>query len=158
MWKTCVLLQGLWLAFAAGLPLLAAAEAELPKQPAMGFEGHLVDISTYLPGTEEYANVGMQVDDVKRGSPAWKMGLERGDILVSIDNWRFGTMKGYLQALRAAGQRPSMILIDGRTKKMVRRPCNLPHAEPSEEDSTPRKPDTYLVGITLESDIQPNQP
>jgi S1-C subfamily serine protease len=123
-----------------------------------GFEGHLVDVAKHLPGAEESANVGMQVDSVQRGTPAWKMGIEPGDILVSIDGWRFGTMKGYLQSLRAAGQRPSIIVIDARSKKMVRRPCNLPHAEPSEEDTTPRKPDTYLMGITLEGDIKPDGP
>lgn len=137
---------------------LRTSGAELPKQPQMGFEGHLVDVSRYLPGMEEYANVGMQVDRVQRGTPAWKMGLEPGDILVSIDGWRFGTPKGYLQALRAAGQRPSMIVVDARSQKLIRRACNLPHAEPSDADTTPRKPDTYQMGITLESDLEPNAP
>jgi S1-C subfamily serine protease len=137
-----------------------AADVDLPKQPQLGFEGHLVDVSEYLPGHDsaKAASMGMRVDKVKRGTPAWKMGLGAGDIVVSIDTWRFTTNKGYRQALRAAGQRPSIIVIDSSTKKMVRHPCSLPHVEPTETDLTPQTPDSYQMGITLESDIEPNSP
>jgi S1-C subfamily serine protease len=145
-------------AFVVAASSLLAVDAELPKQPVLGFDGQLVNISKFLPGQEGFANVGLQVDSVKRGTLAWKMGLERGDIIVAVDMMRFGTYKGYLQALRAAGQRPSIIVIDVRTQKMSRKSVNLPHAEPSDEDATPRKPDSYLVGITLESDVHPSGP
>jgi S1-C subfamily serine protease len=135
-----------------------AEEASVPKQPRMGFEGHLVDISNNLPAGENVPSLGMQIDGIKRGGPAWKMGLEKGDIIVSIDAWRFTTNKGYLQALRAAGQRPSIIVIDSRAKKLVRRPCSLPHAEPSAEDLKPKKPDSFMMGITLEDDLKQNGP
>jgi hypothetical protein len=96
----------------------------------------------------------MRVDSVRRGSPALRMGLEPGDVVISIDNMRFTTHKGYLWALRCASQRPSLIIHDMRGRGLLRRSCHLPHVPPPEEERHPNPPETYWMAIDLRSDFE----
>lgn len=135
------------------LPTTASA-ADLPAQPQMGFRGDIVRLkANTVPAPEGVPNVGIRVDFVRTGSPAARMGLETGDIVVSIDSMRFTTLDGYRYALRAAGQRPSVLLIDARTGKLRRRPCDLPHRQPPENERKPKPPETYVVMIDLVGDL-----
>jgi S1-C subfamily serine protease len=120
-----------------------ASYAAAPRQPLLGFSGHLVRIDRHLGGGRHY---GMHVDSVQRGSPAARMGLERGDIVVTIDNVAFRSHEGYLRALRLAGQRPSLVIIDVRTGRMIRRSCQLPHRQ---ETDDPVSSETYRMAIDL---------
>ena len=105
------------------------------------------------PSPDKVPNKGLRIESVRRGWPAAQMGLETGDIVVSIDSMRFSTLDGYRQALRAAGQRPSIVLIDVRTGKLRRKSCNLPHQEPAEEDRKAKPPHSYLMSIDLVEDM-----
>jgi hypothetical protein len=127
------------------------------QQPKLGFTGTLVDLDPRigLPTLEELASRGMRVDQVTAGTPAARMGLERGDILISIDSMRFTSQEGYLHALRCAGQRPSLIIYDTRTKRFIRRSVELPHAELPLDEAVPRPPHSYWMSIDLESDFKP---
>jgi S1-C subfamily serine protease len=128
--------------------------ADLPKQPLLGCSGNLVDMPKRLvPSPDKVPNKGLRIESVRRGGPAAQMGLEAGDIVVSIDSMRFSTLDGYRQALRAAGQRPSIILIDVRTGKLRRKSCNLPHQEPAKEDRKAKPPQSHLMSIDLVEDM-----
>ena len=127
---------------------------EVPRQPLLGCSGNLVDMPKRLvPSPDKVPNKGLRIESVRRGWPAAQMGLETGDIVVSIDSMRFSTLDGYRQALRAAGQRPSIVLIDVRTGKLRRKSCNLPHQEPAEEDRKAKPPHSYLMSIDLVEDM-----
>jgi len=146
---------GLWLGAIVVFASAAAFGQESSRQPRLGFEGSLVKLSPRtVPAPDDTPNMGMRVDSVQRGGSAWRMGLERGDIVISIDSMRFTSREGYLHALRAAGQRPSIILVDVRTGQLKRRTCNLPHRELSEADREPKAPDTYLMAIDLAEDMR----
>jgi S1-C subfamily serine protease len=128
--------------------------ADLPKQPLLGCSGNLVDMPKRLvPSPDKVPNKGLRIESVRRGGPAAQMGLETGDIVVSVDSMRFSTLDGYRQALRAAGQRPSIVLIDVRTGKLRRKSCSLPHQEPTEDDRKANKPHSYLMAIDLVEDL-----
>lgn len=135
-----------WLLLAAMVP--TAAAKELPRQPTLGFDGELVDV----PGDsfpDELGVKGMKVLSVRRGSPADRMGLERGDIVVNIDTWSFKSQAGYRAALRQAeSQKPSIFLINVRNGEMTRDSCNLPHQVDQQQH-----PDTVQLAIDLEEDM-----
>lgn len=130
---------------------------EEAQQPRLGFSGTLVDLDPRigLPTLEELPSRGMRVDQVTVGTPAALMELERGDIVISIDSMRFTSQAGYLHALRCAGQRPSLIIHDVRTKRFIRRSVDLPHVELPLDEAVPHPPETYLMAIDLESDFRP---
>ncbi len=115
-----------------------------PKQPKLGFSGTLVKLPQDM-------GVGMRINRVDRRSPASKMGLERGDIIVAIDNTGFTTWKGYYHALRRASQKPSIVLINVRTGRLIRRSCHIPHQQ---DWSEPQPPDSTYLAITLEEDFR----
>jgi S1-C subfamily serine protease len=117
-----------------------------PRQPYLGFRGHIVALTDQ--GWEGL--FGMQVDSVSWGSPASRMGLERGDVIVNIDQVGFTSRTGYLQALRCASQRPSLIIRDVRTGHLIRRSCRLPHVE---NEGGPWEPDSFHLAIDLEGDL-----
>lgn len=129
---------------------------EPASHPLLGFNGTLVDLpsNSVVPGPGDLPNRGMRVDTISRGTPASRAGLERGDTLISIDSMRFTTFAGYHQALRCSGQRPSLMIIDRRTGRLVRRSVDLPHKEPAEGECGARPPDTYLMAIDLVEDLQ----
>ena len=144
----CVTVLGDW--------FTASAVAQTPpKQPQLGLQGNLVSLKGRgIPAPDDVPNVGIRVESVKRGTPAAAMGLEPGDIIVSIDSMRFTTLDGYRYALRAAGQRPSILLLDVRTKKVIRRTCHVPHQQAPESEREPRPPETYLMMIDLVEDMR----
>lgn len=137
-----------------GSCLSESLAGDVPKQPLLGCSGNLVDMpGRLIPAPDKAPNKGLQIESVRRGGPAAIMGLEAGDIIVSIDSMRFTSYDGYRQALRAAGQRPSIVLIDVRTGKLRRKSCNLPHQEPAEEDRKAKPPHSYLMSIDLVEDM-----
>lgn len=140
---------------ACGLLTLATATraAETPK---LGFQGTIVALGprAAVPAPDGVPNRGLRVDSVKAGTPAARMGLERGDILIAIDTMRFTSLEGYYQALRCSGQRPSIILINVRNGQLTRKSTALPHAAPPDEECGARPPHSYLMSIDLRSDFQ----
>lgn len=138
---------------------LSRAEAQVPVQPRLGFSGTLIDLNPRLdiPAPEGIVSRGMRVDSVTRGTPAAHLGLERGDVVISIDSMRFTTQAGYLHALRCAGQKPSLIIRNIRTGELIRRSVSLPHAEPPVDQAGPQLPDTYLMSIDLAADMFPGR-
>jgi len=57
---------------------------------------------------------GMKVVEVRRGTIAWKIGIEPGDIIVSIDGIRLTRKGDYEYALRRAGRRIDLRVQDVR--------------------------------------------
>ncbi len=131
------------------------AEAPPQGQPKLGFTGTIVDMPKdfEIPAPEGLPNRGIRVDRVNASGPAAKMGLERGDIIVAIDIWRFTTLEGYLQALRCAEQRPSIYIRNVRNGKLIRRTIDLPH-QVNEEECMAKSPHTYWIAIDLEEDMR----
>lgn len=111
------------------------------KQPYLGFSGHLVRVGDALPVENA---CGMKVDSVRRGTPAWRMGLERGDVVLIIDCVAFRSRAGYLQALRLASQKPSILVLNVRTGRPVRCSCRLAHVQ---EQGKPDEPDAYYLAV-----------
>ena len=89
--------------------LLATAPAGgvEPQQPLLGFDGRLVDLpARVLPTMGNLPSRGMRVERLRFGSPAQQIGLEPGDMIVSIDGMRFTSHAGYLHALRVPDSAP----------------------------------------------------
>jgi S1-C subfamily serine protease len=140
----------LWHAATCGVALSAEARAARPQEPLMGFQGTLVTLPANGPVPTvggEFPNRGIRIDKIKPGTPAAKAGLEPGDIIVSVDLMRFTSYKGYFHALKSAGQRPLVWLVDKRTGKLVHRNIDLPHEQLPENERRPKAPDTYMVSI-----------
>jgi S1-C subfamily serine protease len=133
-----------------------AATTQAAETPRLGFQGTIVTLGSraVVPAPEGVPNRGIRVDSVKIGTPAARMGLEKGDILISIDSMRFTSLAGYFQALHCSGPRPSLLLINVRNGQLTRKSTSLPHAMPSDEKCGPRPPDSYLMSIDLESDLR----
>ncbi|WP_339750272.1 PDZ domain-containing protein [uncultured Rubinisphaera sp.] len=55
---------------------------------------------------------GMVVTKVNRGTEAWKIGLEPGDIIVSIDGFRLHDEGDYTRAMRRAGRHADLRVKD----------------------------------------------
>ncbi len=116
-------------------------------QPLLGFNGTLVQ----LPERFGFGHrvKGMKVQSVSRNSPAARMGLERGDIVVTIDSVAFKSHSGYRAALRMSSQRPSLIVVNVRNGQLTRLSGDLPH-----ERETGEHPDTMGLAIDLVEDMQ----
>lgn len=144
MFRTHSWLAGLTMVVASLLAArsLQANSPRAPRQPHLGFSGHLVKVDDSIGGKRGL--YGMEVDSVRRGSPAWEMGLERGDVIITIDNVAFRSRDGYLRALRLASRQPSFVIRNVRTGKLVRDTCELPHEQ---EEGDPDPPDTYWLAI-----------
>jgi hypothetical protein len=151
--KGLLLLTGVAV-FGTLLVLPALGEAP-PPAPIMGMNATLIDLnpSIGVPAPEGIANRGLRVHHVTRGTPAAHLGLERGDILVSVDSMRFTTYAGFQHALRCSGDRPSFIIIDVNTGRLLRRATNLPHQQP--EVCEPIPPESYWMSIDLVGDMTP---
>jgi S1-C subfamily serine protease len=135
-----------------------SAKAQPLDPPRLGFRGTLVAVDPReIPAPDEFANQGMRVDSVTRGTPAARLGLERGDVIISVDSMRFTTQAGYLHALRCAGQQPSLIIRNVRTGELIRRSVSLPHQLPPDDEAGPQPPDTYLMSIDLAADMNPRR-
>ena len=120
----------------------------LPRQPYLGFDGYVVDLPAHLGFPRDIK--GMKVRSVRWGSPAARAGLERGDILVTIDAIAFRNNGGYMQALRMASQQPSLIVVNVRNGRLTRTSCRLPHIESNEELNA----NVEGLAIDLEEDMR----
>ncbi len=99
---------------AAAASTVHAEQAELrlmppvvPTQPRLGFYGHM-----------EYG-WGMMVDRVLWGTPASRVGLEPGDVIVRINNRRIRTDYDYYQALQTSGPYCRLLVRDVRGRGLV---------------------------------------
>lgn len=130
--------------------------AQAADTPRLGFQGTIVDLGprAVVPAPDGVPNRGIRVDSVQANTPASRMGFERGDIIVAIDVMRFTTLEGYFQAVRCSEQRPSIVLINVRNGKLVRKSISFPHPMPSDDECGARPPDSYLMSIDLESDFR----
>jgi S1-C subfamily serine protease len=138
------------------LATVGALNATAADTPRLGFRGTVVDLNADagIPAPDGVPNRGIRVQAVQANTPAARMGLEPGDVIISIDAMRFTSLEGYYQAVRCAGQRPSIVLINVRNGQFVRRSTSLPHTLPPDEACGPRPPDSYLMSIDLESDLR----
>lgn len=89
----------------------------IPVTPRLGIMGHI-----------EYG-YGMVVDSVNYGTVANRMGLERGDVIVRINNRQINSDSSYQQALFQAHQTQGgfvdLVVIDVRTGMTRHRAGNL---------------------------------
>lgn len=136
--------------------LMTSSSWSTPPSPSLGVDGDIVDLPrrSVVPPSPDYPNRGFRITRVHPRTPAAAMGLERGDIIISIDTMRFTSMKGLRHALVCAGQRPSILIVNVRTGNFVRRSVNLPHREPDFDYCVPQPPDSYGMSIDLESDMR----
>jgi S1-C subfamily serine protease len=142
--------------FIACTAATVAVIGQAAETPRLGFRGTVVDLGprAAVPAPNGVPNRGLRVDSVQANTPAARMGLERGDILISIDSMRFTSLEGYFQSLRCSGLRPSIVLINVRNGQLMRKSISLPHAIPSDKDCGARPPDSYLMAIDLEADFR----
>lgn len=122
----------LFAAVAACVLTFCSVQQAAAGQPRLGFDGTLVNLPRAFRQDAPKANGrtvrGVRINWVKRGSPAARMGLERGDIIVTIDNVAFSTWDGYYAALRMASQQPRIVLINVRNGRPTSKGCRLPHS------------------------------
>ena len=85
----------------------------VPHQPRLGFYGHLE------PGR------GMVVDYVPWGTPAFRVGLERGDVIVQINHRRIRSYRDYFGALRTSGPICRLLVEDVRGRGRIWVFCHL---------------------------------
>ncbi len=116
-------------------------------QPLLGFSGKLVSLPRSFPSRNGIR--GMRVCAVNRGSYAARMGLERGDVIVTLDHTAFTSRAGYNAALRMCSQRPSLLVINVRTGRLTRVSGNFPHTR-----DTRKHPDTMGLAIDLTEDMR----
>ncbi len=141
----------------------AVEPVKLPKEPLLGFEGTLVNLPKELglpgpSGSDDKTTPpsrGMRVDKVQKNTPAARLGLEPGDILIAVDLMHFTSYKGYHHALRCAEQRPLLLIYDKRAGKMIHRNVDLPHEPLPEAQRVAKLPDTYMMSVDLESEQMP---
>ncbi len=62
---------------------------------------------------------GMVVTDVVRGSEAWNIGLERGDVIVEIDGRHIHSQRDYDIAMRRTGNHTLLRVLDVRCNRVV---------------------------------------
>ena len=88
----------------AGLRLMPPV---VPTEPRLGFYGHM-----------EYG-FGMMVDQVLWGTPASRVGLEPGDVIVRINHRRIRTDHDYYQALATSGPYCRLLVRDVRGRGLI---------------------------------------
>jgi S1-C subfamily serine protease len=86
--------------------------------PRLGFQGHF-----------DYG-YGMHVDHVFYGSPAFRMGLEPGDVIRAINGRWLATQNDYFRELSYSGGYVRLIVQDVRTGRLVTRSAYLGDAVP----------------------------
>ena len=93
---------------------------------------------------------GVRVTRVLPGSPAWRVGLEHGDVIVTVDGYQVGYVRGRLYPLgeelqRRAGPRGDVLLMvqDVRTDRLLNLDITLERYprpfEPQPLPATPRE-------------------
>ena len=88
-----------------------------PQAPRLGIMGHVRQ------------NWGMVVDSVNRGTTASRMGLERGDVIVRINNRQINSDRSYQESLwnavRFQNGHVDALVVDVRTGRTVHRTGRL---------------------------------
>lgn len=124
------------------------AEGDGAPAPPLGINGTLVDLpDRVVPAPSELPNRGIRVNRVYAETPAARLGLERGDVVVAVDTMRFTSYAGYRHASACSGDRPSFVIVDVRTGRLIRRSVEFPHRRPDDAWCQPHPPDTYLMSI-----------
>jgi C-terminal processing protease CtpA/Prc len=93
-------------------------------------------------------STGVRVTRSLPGTPAWNVGLERGDVIVSVNGYQVGYVQGRLYPLgeelqRRAGPRGDVLLLvqDVRTKDLINLDVPLQrHPRPIEPTPLPGTP------------------
>ena len=135
----------------------ARADDALPRQPKLGFEGHLVDVSKYLPA-------GLTARRDRRAWGCWSIRLN-----ANRRPGRWASKKATSSFLSTLG--------DSTPSKDIAMPCGRPDnarrsssstrvrrnwfaaratcptSSHPKKDKAPQKPDSYQMGITLEEDV-----
>ena len=75
----------------------------------------------YYDPLSERVTTGLRVDAVQFGGPAQRVGIEAGDIIVSIDGKRVETVEELANTLDGSGGIASVYLRDWRTGRYVSR-------------------------------------
>jgi len=121
--------------FCASVILLCAvSDFARADQPKLGFGGTLVQLQGKFQPFHGY-----RVDSVRRGTPATRLGLERGDIVVFVGtNMAFTTREAYLYALRQQGKTAKIGIINVRNGKLAWATCRLNHdPRPHQREAVP---------------------
>jgi S1-C subfamily serine protease len=85
----------------------------IPETPQLGIYGHF-----------EWS-YGMVVDDVLWGTPASRMGLEPGDVILAVNGCTLRSEYDYFRALRYGGNYARLVIQDVRTGTVVSRTALL---------------------------------
>lgn len=124
------------------LTLNSAADAQQPTTgsasappvaasvQALGFAGHFVD------------RAGMVVDRVQYGTPAWRIGLTKGDIVQEINGKRLNSQAHYYKLLQESPFRVRLTVVDARTGRPAHRQVVL--RAPFE----PHEVEAYTAGVS----------
>jgi len=63
---------------------------------------------------------GVLVTSVEQGSPAWRAGLQPGQVITSVDRQGIGSVKEFKQAVAASeGERILLLVTDGRSSRFI---------------------------------------
>ena len=102
-----------------------AAESATADQPKLGVFGQIVSI----PQEFRYGQInnGYRISSVARRSHAARMGLERGDIIVLVENMWFQDKTGFRAALCQAKPTTQIGIINVRTGRFKWCRCELNH-------------------------------
>lgn len=77
-----------------GMPATRIAPPELPEVPPRPRPAR------WILGVHAYnTDTGVVITRVQPGSPAWREGLERGDVIVTVDGYQVGYVDGYVYYL-----------------------------------------------------------
>jgi S1-C subfamily serine protease len=99
-------------------------EPIVPETPRLGFHGHF-----------EWG-YGMVVDHVHWGTPASRIGLEHGDVILSINGRRLRGEWDYFRALRESGGYVRLVIQDVRSGGLVARTTFVGGSEYYRSDRT----------------------
>ena len=59
----------------------------------------------------------IEITDIIKGSPAEKAGLQKGDVIIAINNTFSGNIQLYREILKNVGTRPSLLIM--RNKELM---------------------------------------
>ncbi|WP_237227570.1 PDZ domain-containing protein [Rubinisphaera sp. JC750] len=105
----------LGIAFALNTNTASADQRLLLINPGSGSSCHSPTCG--IPKLGFYGRItcqGLRVTQVVRGSEAWRIGLEPGDVIVKIDNVRIHDEHDYRFAMRNAGRHIDLLVRDTR--------------------------------------------
>ncbi|MCA8984043.1 MAG: PDZ domain-containing protein [Planctomycetaceae bacterium] len=100
---------------APSLRLLPSNNCPLHDTPKLGFKGYIT-------------RRGMVVTHVLRGTPAWRIGLEPGDVIVSVDGFQLYREGDYERAMRGAGRVVDLEVEDTRGRGVFLVQARLDHS------------------------------